>query len=181
MNRKTTLGLALALAAAALIILGGSTMSLATDLGYTDEGVEHACLRDCPRLVAALEATGFPHATTADRELYVLRVGDDVKQVIAIDWKERDAAVVAGRDAVDFTQWGTLPETTLTLSPGAYADLVTTLQGYANGEHGRGTTSVRLVALWLQTGITLDDGNTLDELAYRGKITTWAAKHGATA
>ena len=74
------------------ILLGPATpLSLATDVGYTDEDVCQAVDAQGSAAIHRLEETLFPHATDRPVEVYrLLREGEPMAAV-RIDWRARTA------------------------------------------------------------------------------------------
>lgn len=84
----------LLLAFAGIVFGDGSPLSLATDVGVTDEDACSAIRTTGPLAVERLESTNFPHATPNDVEVYELQHArtNEVKARIIVDWVNNNAA-----------------------------------------------------------------------------------------
>lgn len=115
--------LGLTIIAVVLLAAGGTSLSLATDAGTTDARVAQACeAGTCARVVHYLNATGFPHASTAPAETYALTEAGAVQEVVRVNWANQTAAVTPALAP------GEVPTATLDLQPDAYAYLVDALR-----------------------------------------------------
>lgn len=158
----------------ALIVGGGvlatsvfAPMSLATDLGYTDEDACAIIEARGATGIQRLKASGFPRPTTGDVEVYRLTRDDAPQLVLRIDWMHEHAQCLPH-------SYTPKPTVNVDLSERAYNALVGELTRVINGEGLSGNGIGNWLALWWGTDITIPN-HPDSSAAYKRDVTLWAA------
>lgn len=160
--------LAIVLIGAAAIGLNAGPLSLATDVGHTDEDVCQAVTDHAAYSLDRLDATGFPRASTSTREIYQLTRNGEVEARILIDWGARTAECLPLDGESAHTA-------SLDMTGGAYQTLVDALKHVlATGEAPTEAGFWKAVGLWWGTSVSIPE-NPDYAPAYTQKVYKWAA------
>lgn len=157
----------LVLAAVGVLFGDGSPLSLAADLGYSQEDACRIIQDAGPDAVRRLEETGFPRPTDYPVERYRLsqaRTGE-AKAIIEIDWGTNHARCLPLDPATPVT-------VSVDMNDRAYRDLVEELRSVVTtGQHSGDWP--KYVRVLLYTSIQLPEGGS--EWAYKARLAKWAA------
>lgn len=155
----------------AIVLLSASSsqLSLATDVGKTDD----ATCRDIAGqhgadAVARLEQSGFPHATGGTQEVYRLSRDGTPEALVGIDWAQGVASCVpldyAGPIAAN-----------LDMTPKAYGALVGELRSVIVLGHLTAPSVANGWALYWGSHVHADGRDWTGDMAYKGALAKWAA------
>lgn len=145
----------------------GAPLSLATDVGVTDEDACSAVQTAGPEAIQRLEASGFPHPTSDHIETYRLTLTStrEVKAIVQIDWANNFAHCLPISTETPFT-------VSIDMQEKAYSRLVQELRSVL--ETGEGTGKWGNYGTIIQfTDVTLPDGSS--NWKYRASLAWWAA------
>lgn len=162
-----TLVLVLLVVAAIGITISGAPLSLATDIGVTDQDICDALDKDGAHAVQRLQHTGFPHASLDDVERYRLTRSGTPEAAIEIDWKAGTATCLPNTYNGPVTAELQLSERAYRVAVGELIHVVQT------GDLAKGGWGNRL-ALLFGSDISIP-GNPDYEPTYKRTLAQWAA------
>lgn len=143
-------------------------LSLATDVGLTDETVCTAVDQSGPRAITRLQETGFPHASTSSVEVYRMTVaGGEVKAMVRLDWASGTASCLPLDAATPYTA-------SLDLEPRAYHAVVQEIRSVLVDGEAPSTSLADKWAIITGTSISIP-GNEAYESKYEKQALAWAA------
>lgn len=157
---------AVVLTAFVILQTPATSLSLATDAGYTDADACAAVQQWGPASVRRLESAGFPHATANPAEIYELQRSGTREAIVYIDW-ENDAA-----QCLSLNYPGT-GHAVIDMTPRAYGVLVSEIKHTA--EHGKPSGHVvgNLFTITFGTTVTVD-GDASAGKQYKRALAWWA-------
>lgn len=156
---------ALAIVLVVGLMLGATGgLSLAEDLGHTDEEVCAVLAQDGPAAVERLIESGFPHASLASSEVYALDQDGVREAILRVDWDAGTATCLPLDSRVE-------PTAVIEMKPSAYRALVGELALVL--ETGELSGSWNYLGIILGSKISIPD-NEAYESKYRREVAKWA-------
>ena len=152
---------------AGFVLVGATTLSLATDAGLTDEDVCREVASQGPEAVRRLEAAGFPRASTSDVEVYRLTRSGTAEAVVRIDWAGDAAACLP-------LAYDGVVTASVDMTDGAYGVVVGEIREVLRTGELSGHTLGNLIAVWFGTDITIPE-NPRYEGTYEWRVARWTA------
>lgn len=153
-----------AIVASAFLPARSDALSLATDVGITDQELCTLLDQHGRTAVQRLEASGFPHATKNQREVYRLLNDGRTEAVLLVDWGQQRA------ECLPLTYAGVV-DVEVRMTPKAYAAFVGEIRSVIR----EGSISLHpgnLLPVWVGTDVVIPGGvGNLYEL----KAAAWAA------
>lgn len=149
-------------------------LSLAGDVGLTDQSVCDVLEAQGTRAIQRLNASGFPHPTSGHVELYRLLKDNATQAQIRIDWQAGEASCLP-------TSYDGPVDAALQMKPGAYDTLVKELRdvlqsGQVDLSAGAGASLLGGTHVEIYHA---DDGRAVrgdwwDEGVYKARLAAWA-------
>lgn len=167
---QTTFGLVatVSLVIFAGILVGGwGPMSLATDVGLTDEEVCSAVQTEGHHAVRRLKESGFPKASTSPVEIYRLTREGTPEAAVRIDWQNMVA------ECMPLTYTGPVTAD-LQMSNGAYRVVVGELRSILTTGTTSGGVLGDQIAVWWGTSIHIPENEAYGP-TYKTTVAKWAA------